>query len=207
MKILLTGFEPFDGSTTNPSSEIIESLPNDQFPTHDILKKVLPVDSSNAVEWVKSTLPVFQPDIVLHLGEASGRSTVSLEKVAINWMDFRIADNTGKQIKDQKIFVNALDAYFSTLPLSKILENIKSAGIPVEISLSAGAYLCNQVFFSSVYYLNLFQINAICGFIHLPSLPFQVVEKNRNYPSMSKDISLEAVVIALQTSLDFMTSE
>ena len=207
MKILLTGFEPFDGSTTNPSLEIIESLPNDQFPNHDILKKVLPVDSSSAVEWVKSTLPVFQPDIVLHLGEASSRSMVSLEKVAINWMDFRIADNTGKQIKDQKIFDDAPDAYFSSLPLSKIQENIKSAGIPVEISLSAGAYLCNQVFFSSMYYLNNFQMNAVCGFIHLPSLPFQVVEKNRNYASMSKDISFAAVVVALQTILDFLTSE
>ena len=207
MRILITGFEPFDGSTTNPSSEIIESLPNNQFPGHDILKEVLPVDSLSAVEWVKSTLPVFRPEIVLHLGEASSRPMVSLEKVAINWLDFRIADNAGNQIKDQKIFDDAPDAYFSSLPLSKIQENIKSAGIPVEISLSAGAYLCNQVFFSSMYYLNHFQINAICGFIHLPSLPAQVVEKNRNFPSMSKDISLEAVMIALQTSLDFLTSK
>lgn len=204
MKILLTGFEPFDDSTTNPSSEIIEAFPNDPFPTHDILKKVLPVDSSSAVDWVKSTLPVFKPEIVLHLGEASGRPMVSLEKVAINWMDFRIADNAGNQIKDQKIFADAPDAFFSTMPLGKIQENIKSAEIPVEISLSAGAYLCNQVFFSSMYYLNHFQINAICGFIHLPSLPAQVVEKNRNFPSMSKDISLKAIVIALQTCLDFL---
>lgn len=206
MKILLTGFEPFDGSTTNPSSEILETLPNDPFPTHDILKKVLPVDSSSAVEWVKSTLPVFQPEIILLLGEASNRPMVSLEKVAINWMDFRIADNAGNQIKDQKIFDDAPDAFFSTMPLGKILENIKFAGIPVEISLSAGAYLCNQVFFSSMYYLNYYQINAICGFIHLPSLPVQVVEKNRNFPSMSKEVSLEAVRIALQTSLDFLVN-
>lgn len=205
MKILLTGFEPFDNSTTNPSAEILKAFPDDHFPGHTIHKQVLPVDSSSAAEQVIKTLSELQPDIIFLLGEASSRPRISLEKVAINWMDFRIADNTGAQIQDQRIIEEAPDAYFSSLPLRQIYEIVKASGIPVEISLSAGAYLCNQVFFSTMHALTTLKPDTICGFIHVPSLPEQIVMKNLNAASMSKETSLEAIVVALQTCLQVLS--
>lgn len=204
MKILLTGFEPFDGSHLNPSALVVKIFPEDQFSNHIFVKMILPVDSSSAVDLVRKSLSEFQPDLVLHLGEASRRPVISLEKVAINWMDFRIADNAGAQIKDQKIVEDGPTAYFSSLPLTKIQTNLRSAAIPVEISLSAGAYLCNQVFYSSLHFINQTKLSTMSGFIHLPSLPAQVVEKNQNFPSMSKELSLEAIQITIKTCLNYM---
>jgi pyroglutamyl-peptidase len=202
MNIILTGFEPFNGSTTNPSSEIIKHFPIDLFPGHNLIQKILPVDSLKAVAWLSSKIKGIQPDIVMLLGEASQRPVVSIEKIAINWMDFRIADNSGNQILDRPVIEEGPAAFFSTLPVSLIHQHLKNAGIPSEISLSAGAYLCNQVFYSSLYYLSLEDHQCLCGFIHLPPLPEQVIEKNQVSPSMSLETSLRAIILALQVCVE-----
>lgn len=198
MNIILTGFEPFNGSTTNPSTEVVKHFPVDLFSDHNLVRKILPVDSIEAVDWLRTTIQENHPDIIILLGEASLRPVVSIEKVAINWMDFRIADNSGNQILDQPMIEGGPAAFFSTLPVGLIQSQLKNAGIPAEISLSAGAYLCNQVFYSSLYYSSLENHKCLCGFIHLPPLPKQVVEKNQVSPSMSLDNSLNAIVLALQ---------
>jgi len=199
MNIILTGFEPFNGSSTNPSAEVVKNFPLESFLEHNLIREILPVDSVKAVEWMRNSIQENQPDIVILLGEATNRPVVSIEKIAINWMDFRIADNSGNQVLDQSIIEDGPAAFFSTLPINLIYQQLKSAQIPTEISLSAGAYLCNQVFYSSLYYLSLVDHKSLCGFIHLPSLPEQVVEKKQNSPSMSLDTSLKAITIALQT--------
>ncbi len=198
MNIILTGFEPFNGSTTNPSSEIIKRFPVDLFSGHNLIQKILPVDSMKAVAWLNSKIQEIRPDIIILLGEASLRPVVSIEKIAINWMDFRIADNSGNQVLDRPVIEEGPAAFFSTLPVSLIHQQLKNAGVPAEISLSAGAYLCNQVFYSSLYYLSLEDHQCLCGFIHLPPLPEQVIEKNQISPSMSLETSLKAIVLALK---------
>ena len=201
MNIILTGFEPFNGSTTNPSAQVIKNFPVDSFSGHNLIREILPVDRIKAVKWLRKTIQETRPEILILLGEATNRAVVSIEKVAINWMDFRIADNSGVQVRDQAVVEDAPAAFFSTLPVNLIHCQLKAAQIPNEISLSAGAYLCNQVFYSSLYYLSLVENKSLCGFIHLPSLPEQVVEKNQNSPSMSLDTSLQAITIALDTCI------
>jgi pyroglutamyl-peptidase len=201
MNIILTGFEPFNGSTTNPSAEVIKNFPVDSFSGHNLILEILPVDREKAVAWLRKSIQETHPEIIILLGEATNRPVVSIEKVAINWMDFRIADNSGIQVRDQAVVGDGPAAFFSTLPVNLIYSQLKTAQIPAEISLSAGAYLCNQVFYSSLYYLSLAENKSLCGFIHLPSLPEQVVEKNLNAPSMSLDTSLKAITIALQTCI------
>jgi len=201
MNIILTGFEPFNGSTTNPSAEVIKNFPVDLFSGHNLILEILPVDREKAEAWLKNAIQETRPEILILLGEATNRPVVSIEKVAINWMDYRIADNSGVQVRDQAVVENGPAAFFSTLPVNLIHNRLKAAQIPAEISLSAGAYLCNQVFYSSLYYLSLYENKSLCGFIHLPSLPEQVVEKNQIAPSMSLDTSLTAITIALQTCI------
>lgn len=202
MKILLTGFEPFGGSNVNPSEQVVKNIDDQAFSSHQFMKKIFPVDSHKAAELIREIIPEYQPNLIIHLGEASQRSAISIEKVAINWMDFRIPDNSGKKVQDQTIIPDGPTAYFSTLPVSEIINNIWSCGIPTELSLSAGAYLCNQVFYISRYYSNLLQNNCLCGFIHLPPLPEQIVHKQQPSPSMSLETSLKAIEIALATCLD-----
>lgn len=199
MNIILTGFEPFNGSSTNPSAKVIKNFPVYLFPEHNLVREILPVDREKAVAWLKNAIQDTRPEILILLGEATNRPVISIEKVAINWMDFRIADNSGVQVRDQAVVDDGPTAFFSTLPVSLIHSQLKAAQIPAEISLSAGAYLCNQVFYSSLYYLALTGSKSMCGFIHLPSLPEQVVEKNQISPSMSLDTSLRAITVALQT--------
>lgn len=201
MNIILTGFEPFNESSTNPSAEVIKNFPVNSFPEHNLIREILPVDSVKAVAWLQESIQETQPEIILLLGEATNRPVVSIEKVAINWMDFRIADNSGNQIHDQSVIEGGPAAFFSTLPVNLIFSQMKAAQIPAEISFSAGAYLCNQVFYSSRYYSSLVDNKNLCGFIHLPSLPEQVVEKNQIIASMSLDTSLKAIIIALQTCI------
>jgi len=201
MKILLTGFEPFDGSNINPSAEVVQNFSDNFLPDHQLIKKILPVDNLKAVVWIDKNIPEIQPDIILHLGEASSRSVITIEKVAINWMDFRIPDNSGIQIKDQPVIEGAPTAYFSTLPISQIIELAKESGIPIDISLTAGAYLCNQVFYTSMHLSKIFNKRCLCGFIHLPPLPIQVVNKNQNSPSMDLETSIKAIELAIKICL------
>ncbi|PKO04499.1 MAG: pyroglutamyl-peptidase I [Chloroflexi bacterium HGW-Chloroflexi-3] len=201
MNIILTGFEPFNGSSTNPSAEVIKNFPVDSFSEHNLIREILPVDSVKAVAWLRESIQAIRPEIIILLGEATNRPVVSIEKVAINWMDFRIADNSGGQVRDQSVVEDGPAAYFSTLPVNLIHNQLRAAHIPVEISLSAGAYLCNQVFYSSLYYADLIDNISLCGFIHLPSLPKQVVEKNQIAPSMSLGTCMTAITIALQACI------
>jgi pyroglutamyl-peptidase len=201
MNIILTGFEPFNGSSTNPSAEVIKNFPVNLFPEHNLIRGILPVDRAKAVVWLKNAIQETRPEILILLGEATNRPVISIEKVAINWMDFRIADNSGVQVRDQSVVEDGPAAFFSTLPVSLIHSQLKTAQIPAEISLSAGAYLCNQVFYSSLYYLAHDDNKCLCGFIHLPLLPEQVVEKNQVAPSMNLDTSVKAITIALQTCI------
>lgn len=201
MKILVTGFEPFNKSSINPSAKIVEKLPKMKLPGVDLITGILPVDYQKAPGLLQILIEGHHPQAVICLGEANGRSVVSLERVGLNLMDFRIPDNNGIQVDDTPVIAGAPSAYFSTLPLRKIYNAIKEAGIPVELSLSAGSYLCNQVLFSLLHLASVnYPFLLFGGFIHVPSLPEQVIENDRNIPSMSLETSFKAVQIAVEVS-------
>lgn len=202
MKILMTGFEPFGNSSMNPSAEVIRNFPANLFDKHQLRLEILPVVSKNAGETIVSLIEETKPQIVIMLGEASQTPAISVEKVAINWLDFRIADNSGEQIQDQPIIKTGRNAYFSTLPVRAIVDKMNLTGIPAKISYSAGTYICNQVFYLAMHTSLKQAVFPKCGFIHLPSLPEQVVEKKQLTPSMSLETSIKAVITALQTTIE-----
>jgi len=120
-----------------------------------------------------------------------------VEKIAVNWMDFRIPDNQGEQLCDQMIDPEGPAAYFSTLPVREICMEILSGGIPAKISMSAGTFLCNQVFYTGLHSLATQSLVVPMGFIHLPSLPEQASRVSSPIASMSLETSVRAVEIAL----------
>ncbi len=197
MKILLTGFEPFGESAINPSQECLTCFPDLFLEDCEIIKAILPVDQEKGPHDLLTHMHQTQPDAVLCLGLASGRAVISLERVAINLKDFRMADNSGVTISDQPVVPDGPAAYFSRLPLRKMETALKANHIPCELSLSAGAYLCNQVFYTLLHEIAVNDLNIPAGFVHLPALPQQAAKSKKQMPSMSLQIQLDALEILL----------
>ncbi len=194
-RILVTGFEPFGGSAMNPSQQVVERLSGDCWPGLRLQTAILPVDGQAGPARLLQVVDDCQPDVVLCLGEASRRAVVSIERVALNLKDYRIADNAGQMVTDEPVIVGGPAAYFVTLPVRRLQAAVQSAGVPVELSLSAGAYLCNQVLYTLLHRLE--GSGALGGFVHLPALPEQVAMGREMMPSMSLETSLRAVAAIL----------
>ena len=170
MRILITGFEPFCGATENPSAELAISLCDAEAV---VCTAVLPVSARRMPEILLPLLEQHQPDIVLGLGEARGSAVIRVERIAVNLLDFRTPDNDGQTICDTCIVPTGPAAYFTTLPVERVLDAIRAAGTACEASLSAGAYLCNQMMYLSLHWAAGASHRPRVGFLHLPSLPTQ----------------------------------
>ena len=172
-KILVTGFEAFDKSALNPSAEIIKALKGD-----DLVTAILPVVFGQASSKLKELIDLHKPSAVLCLGLAVGRSEITPERIAINLDNARIADNAGNQPLEQRVIADGPDGHFSTLPIEKMVTSMKAAGIPASISLSAGTFVCNHIFYVLQDYLKDSSIKS--GFMHVPLMD----EQRREYPTL-----------------------
>lgn len=196
MRILITGFEPFGESSVNPSERLVRTLAGRQLPGVDLSTRILPVDTLRAPQELLAALDEVQPEAVICLGEAARRARVSIERVAVNLLDFTIPDNSGQKLQDLPVVPGGPDAYFSTLPVRRLHAALLAAGIPAELSLTAGAYLCNQVMYTLLHAL---QGRIPAGFIHLPLLPEQAaVFPGLPAASMSVETALAALDIILR---------
>ena len=190
--ILLTGFEPFGTATSNPSGEIVKQISGE-----NIVTAILPVAYAQSAERLLSLIEQHNPDVVICLGQAEGRTQITPEKVAINLDDARLADNEGVLRNDVKIIEHGPDAYFSTLPVKDMVEAVKTQGIPAAVSLSAGAFLCNHVFYLAQ---NKFAgSNVRSGFVHVPLMDSQAPE----FPGLPT-MPLDQMVIAVRAMLEVL---
>jgi pyroglutamyl-peptidase len=189
-KILLTGFEPFGKASSNPSGEIVKQISGD-----NIVTAILPVAYAQSAERLLALIAEHNPDVVISLGQAEGRTQITPERVAINLDDARLADNKGVLRNDVKILEDGPDAYFSTLPIKEIVEAIQAKGIPAAVSLSAGAFLCNHVFYVAQ---NKFAGTSVrSGFVHVPLMDSQASE----FPGLPT-MPLDQLVTAIRTMLE-----
>jgi pyroglutamyl-peptidase len=185
MKLLLTGFEPFGGKDINASRQLVLALNDEHFPGVELHTAILPVDYLHGPRTLLATFGEVQPDVAICLGEARGRMRLSIERVAINLLDYRIADNGGRQIVDEPIIADGPAAYFTTLPVRRMLDSMAASNVPVELSLSAGAFLCNQVAYVLLHEVAIQRLVCRVGFIHLPLLPEQAAREPSPIPSLS----------------------
>lgn len=195
-RVLLTGFEPFNNATLNPSKEVVEKTNHRSI----VAKEVLPVVFSKAAKRLIELIEEVKPEVVIALGQAEGRPQINLERVAINYMHGQIADNEGVFALSGEISKDAPAAYFSTLPLELISQSLTAAKIPVAISLSAGSFLCNHIFYSMQHHLH--GKGAHSGFIHLPLIS----EQSNEFPNLAT-IELEMMLKAINTILDVITED
>ena len=198
--ILLTGFEPFGGEAINPSWEVARALAGQQIGAIRVESVQLPCVFARAPQTLQAALAHWSPQAVLCLGQAEGRSDVTPERVAINLMHARIADNAGVQPQEVPIVANGPAAYFSGLPLTRIVRHLSDRQLPVSISNSAGTFVCNQVFYWLQHTWG--RADRYSGFVHLPCLPEQAARMSTRSPCPS--LPLETQVRAVHEILTLM---
>ena len=175
--VLLTGFEPFGGEATNPSWEAVRVLQDARIGGHRIETRCLPVAFGAAGDALRAAIRATRPALVVCVGQAGGRERISIERVAINVDDARIADNTGARPVDRPIVARGPAAYFSTLPVKRLCRDLQHAGVPAEVSQTAGTYVCNHVFYALMHALRR-RPGVRGGFVHIPYSP----EQARRHP-------------------------
>ncbi|SFN38288.1 pyroglutamyl-peptidase I [Xenorhabdus japonica] len=198
--VLVTGFEPFGGKAINPSWEAVRPLQGCQIAGANIEVCLLPCVFDTSLEYLYAAIERLKPELVISVGEAGGRSNISVERVAININDARIPDNTGKQPIDIPVIIDSPMAYFSTLPIKKIVNELNHAKIPATVSQTAGTFVCNHVMYGLLHYLNQHFPTVRGGFIHVPYLPEQA-KKFLDEPSMAVEMMIAALKIAIEATL------
>lgn len=183
MKILVTGFDPFGSDKINPAIEAVKKLP-DTIKGAKIIKLEIPTVFNKSAQVVHQAIVKEQPDYVLNVGQAGGRSALTPERVAININDGRIPDNDGYQPLDEPIQPDGDTAYFTQLPIKAMAKAIRAAGLPAIVSNTAGTYVCNHIFYQVQYMRTKEYPKLKAGFIHIPFLPEQVITRP-NQPSMA----------------------
>ena len=183
-KLLITGFDPFGGQNINPSWEAVKRLP-EEIGEYTVWKLQIPTVFDLAAQTVLEKAKEVCPDVIISVGQAGSRGAVTPERVGINIRDARIPDNQGNQPEDVPVVSDGPAAWFSTLPVKAMVENIKAEGLPGAVSNTAGTFVCNDVLYTLLHH---YQGTGVrCGFIHVPWLPEQG----------SPNMPLEDIVAAL----------
>lgn len=197
--VLLTGFAPFGGETVNPSWQAARMLHGRRVSGHRIVARQLSVEFHTALRELRAAIRETRPSLVLCVGQAGGRPTISLERVAINVDDARIPDNAGAQPIDREIVPGGPAAYFTGLPIKAMLAALNTAGIPAEVSQTAGTYVCNHVFYGLMHALRNRRISG--GFVHIPYSPEQAAQ-HPGAPGLAVETVSQGLRIALQVALE-----
>jgi pyroglutamyl-peptidase len=197
--VLLTGFEPFDDEPTNPSWEAVRALQGARIGGHRIETRCLPVVFGDANRQLRKAIAETKPVLVVCVGQAGGRAQLSLERVAINVDDARRPDNAGHAPVDAPIVADGPAAYFTSLPIKRLRQALQRAGIPAEVSQTAGTYVCNHVFYGLMHALRR-KRRLRGGFVHIPWSPAQAA-RHPGAPSLPTATVVEALRIIVRTAL------
>ena len=174
--VLLTGFDPFGGEPINPSLEVARRLHGWRCASGAVVTACeLPAVFGRAIDVLAQAIERTQPRLVIALGQAASRGEISVERIAINVDDARIADNAGRQPIDEPVVAGGPAAYFSTLPIKAIVAALHARGIAAGVSQSAGTFVCNHLFYGLAHLIDTRWPAMRGGFIHLPLLPEQAL--------------------------------
>lgn len=205
MRVLITGFDKFGGESINPSSLCVNSL-SDVIDNIEIKKVTLPTVFKDSSRVLEENIKSFSPNIVICVGQAGGRSKITPERIAINIDDARIPDNIGNSPIDETIRKDGENAYFSTLPIKAIVDELNKNNIPSAISNTAGTFVCNHIMYEALYLTTKNYPNIKAGFIHIPYIEEQVKDKP-NMPFIKKEDIIQALEIIIKTSVNYFDKE
>ena len=200
MKILVSGFDPFGGEKVNPAIESVKLLP-DEIKGAQIIKLEIPTVARKSLKRLEEVIEAEKPDVVINVGQAGGRPDITVERVGINMDDFRIKDTEGNQPIAEKIAEDGPDAYLVTIPIKAMVQKMIDNKIPASVSNTAGTFVCNHVCYGMAHLASTKYPNMRTGFIHIPFLPEQVVDK-RNMPSMPLEMIAKGLEYAIEAIVE-----
>lgn len=199
LKALVTGFDPFGGDAINPSYEAVRLLPA-RVGALEVVTAQLPTSFARAPRQLLALIRRERPAIVLCVGLAADRAALSIERVAVNLSHARIADNDGRQPRDKPVIARAPVGYFSTLPVRKIVAALTRAGVAADVSMSAGTFVCNHVFFNLLHAASQARGSGPlrrAGFVHVPGLPADAEQAQRALNELARALQIVLRVTAL----------
>ena len=195
MKALVTGFDPFGGERTNASMEAVRALPARLGPL-EIATAVLPTSYARALPALEAAIARAQPDLVLCVGQAGERAALCLERVAVNLQDAEMADNDGARPIDRPVVAGGPAAYLATLPVRAAVAALRAGELPAQLSMSAGSFVCNHVFYGLMHLASASGHPFRSGFLHVPRLP----QAGGGAPGMPLEDIVKGIVLVLETA-------
>ncbi|MCW1240646.1 pyroglutamyl-peptidase I [Bacillus pretiosus] len=199
--VLLTGFDPFGGESINPAWEVAKSLHEKTIGEYKIISKQVPTVFQKSISVLKEYIEELNPEMIICIGQAGGRPDITIERVAINIDDARIADNEGNQPVDVPVVEEGPAAYWSTLPMKAIVKRLQKESIPASVSQTAGTFVCNHLFYGLMHGLEKQDKKIKGGFIHIPFLP----EQASNYPGQPS-MSLSTISKGIELAVEVTTT-
>ncbi|WP_066066767.1 pyroglutamyl-peptidase I [Neobacillus soli] len=199
-KILVTGFDQFGGEPINPALEAVKRLNGKEILGYKVITREIPTVFGKAISSLKESIEEINPNVVICVGQAGGRSGITPERVAINLDDARITDNENNQPIDAEIVPGGPAAYFSKLPVKAMVKKMNDNGIPASVSNTAGTFVCNHIFYGLMNYLDTRRKEIRGGFIHIPFLPEQIV-RNPGHPSMSLELIVKGLELSIEAAI------
>ena len=194
--ILLTGFAPFDGAARNPSADAVDAVAAGYDGPHELVAATLPVSFAASARQLRALIAQHSPDAVIATGLAGGSPRIAVERIGVNLIDARIPDNDGAQPHDAPSEVGGPAARFATLPVKRLVEVLTAEGLPAQLSLSAGSYVCNHVLYTA---LGAVPQDAVAGFVHLP---WSADTAPAGAPHLSAEQLARAVRLVVDHALD-----
>lgn len=198
MRLLVTCFDPFGGESVNPASVVVSKLP-DRIGEAELIKLEIPTVFYKSIEKTVQAIDAYKPDAVLSIGQAGGRTRISVERVAINCDDARIPDNAGQSPDNLPIDKDGAPAYFATFDYKGMTKAIMAANVPAELSNTAGTYVCNHIMYGVLNHIAKNKLDIKAGFIHIPFIEEQVINK----PNMAS-MSTESLVKGIEAAIRFI---
>jgi pyroglutamyl-peptidase len=205
LKILISGFEPFGGSTVNPTEKLVQAIAEETFAGVELKTALLPVYFDDCVKQLLQKIEEFRPDAVISCGLAGGRTGITPERIAVNLKDIApdapYPDNKGARPQDMPINPGGPDGLFTKLPIRRMVGRLKEAGIPASISYSAGTFICNNAMYGVLDYIRQNDPSMIAGFVHFPASE-EMAAEHPTWPTLPQEMMLEGLRIIIQTTID-----
>ncbi len=203
--VIVTAFEPFHDETVNPTQGVLAELPDFLYDVR-IVKATLPVIYGHAFDVLLPLIEEHNPRLIVLLGLAKGRTHVSIERIAINAQDASIADNAGNTKRFNAIVKGGPDGLFTTIPLETVMTRLKQKHVPTVVSNTAGAYVCNDTFYRTLYHIKTNDMRTKCAFVHMPMLPEHAASKP-GIPALDRKHTVDVVTTIINAVINPLVSE
>ncbi|MEM9727449.1 MAG: pyroglutamyl-peptidase I [Myxococcota bacterium] len=203
--VLITGYGPFANTPVNPAEQVARTLDGSRIGEADVVSKIVNNSFFEAIDEVTTAIEQTSPVLVVMMGEYGGRSMITVERIAINYNDstrYGLTDNKGRSLQGEPTVPGGPAGIYATAPIRAMVQAMRQAGVPADISDTPGTFGCNHLMYGVLYYLQDRGLAIPAAWVHLPALPsIAARDENVGMPSMSVETATKGVSAAIEAAL------